>query len=72
MLSNLVFVSYFSPMIAAYEEGITPNVDVMCNRYIKFGTFFDYATRELGADFVATGHYARTSAEIGVTSHGNS
>ncbi len=45
-------------MIAEYAAGRTPNPDVMCNRSIKFGAFFDWAIAE-GADFVATGHYAR-------------
>ena len=44
-------------MIREYRAGRTPNPDVMCNRYIKFGAFFDYAVKN-GADFVATGHYA--------------
>ncbi len=43
-------------MIAGYKKGLTPNPDVMCNREIKFGIFFERAMR-LGADFVATGHY---------------
>jgi len=41
-----------------YEAGRTPNPDVMCNREIKFGIFYDYAM-ENGFDYVATGHYAR-------------
>lgn len=45
-------------MIAEYAEGRTPNPDVMCNDKIKFGAFFN-AARNAGADFVATGHYAR-------------
>jgi tRNA-specific 2-thiouridylase len=45
-------------MIDGYKKGITPNPDVMCNKEIKFGLFFKKA-RELGADYVATGHYAR-------------
>ena len=45
-------------MIDGYKAGITPNPDVMCNKEIKFGLFFDKAM-ELGADYVATGHYAR-------------
>lgn len=45
-------------MIAEYRAGRTPNPDVVCNREIKFGLFFDWAVKN-GADFVATGHYAR-------------
>jgi tRNA-specific 2-thiouridylase len=45
-------------MIREYENGRTPNPDVMCNRYVKFGGFLKWA-KEQGADFVATGHYAR-------------
>ena len=45
-------------MIREYEKGRTPNPDVMCNQHVKFGGFFKYAM-EHGADFVATGHYAR-------------
>lgn len=45
-------------MIAGYKKGLTPNPDVMCNREIKFGIFFERAMR-MGADFVATGHYVR-------------
>ena len=45
-------------MISSYKAGITPNPDLMCNKEIKFGMFFDKAIAE-GADFVATGHYAR-------------
>lgn len=45
-------------MILEYREGRTPNPDVMCNREVKFGAFLNKA-REMGADFVATGHYAR-------------
>jgi len=45
-------------MIKGYEEGITPNPDVACNREIKFGLFLEKAL-SMGGDFVATGHYAR-------------
>jgi tRNA-specific 2-thiouridylase len=47
-------------MIGEYKLGRTPNPDVMCNKYIKFGGFFDWAMKN-GADYVATGHYARIS-----------
>jgi len=45
-------------MITEYKAGRTPNPDVMCNKQIKFGAFMNKAL-EMGADFVATGHYAR-------------
>ena len=45
-------------MFNEYERGRTPNPDVLCNREIKFDVFMDIAM-ELGADYVATGHYCR-------------
>ena len=42
-----------------YQAGRTPNPDVMCNKEIKFGLFYDWA-RQNGFDAVATGHYAKT------------
>lgn len=44
--------------IKEYEAGRTPNPDVMCNKYVKFGAFLEFAKAH-GADYVATGHYAR-------------
>jgi tRNA-specific 2-thiouridylase len=45
-------------MISEYELGRTPNPDVLCNREIKFGMFWNKAN-EMGADYIATGHYAQ-------------
>lgn len=49
-------------MINGYKQGITPNPDVMCNGLIKFGIFYERAMA-MGADFVATGHYARVTTQ---------
>lgn len=46
-------------MVCEYTRGRTPNPDVMCNKYVKFGAFLEYA-KEHGAGKIATGHYART------------
>ena len=48
----------FEHFLAEYRAGRTPNPDVLCNREIKFKTFLDEA-RDLGAEKIATGHYAR-------------
>lgn len=45
-------------MLAEYRANRTPNPDVLCNKEIKFGAFWKKA-KELGADYIATGHYAR-------------
>ncbi len=48
----------FEYFLEEYRSGRTPNPDIMCNKEIKFKAFLDYA-KILGADFIATGHYAR-------------
>ena len=48
----------FTYFLDELNKGRTPNPDVMCNKYIKFDAFFEKA-KELGADYIATGHYAR-------------
>ena len=50
-------------MIAEYRAGRTPNPDVMCNREVKFGGFLSWALRN-GADYIATGHYARNNGQL--------
>jgi len=48
----------FENFLQEYKAGRTPNPDILCNREIKFKAFLDYAIT-LGADYIATGHYAR-------------
>lgn len=47
-------------MISEYKAGRTPNPDVMCNKEVKFGAFLKKA-RAMGADYIATGHYAQNT-----------
>jgi len=54
----------FEHFLAEYRAGRTPNPDVLCNREIKFKTFLDEA-RSLGAEKIATGHYARVDCRDG-------
>jgi len=56
----------FEHFLAEYRAGRTPNPDILCNREIKFKAFIDYALL-LGADLIATGHYARTGMADGRT-----
>jgi tRNA-specific 2-thiouridylase len=51
----------FAGFLSELRAGRTPNPDVACNRHIKFGVFMEHA-RRLGADLIATGHYARILA----------
>ncbi|MEI3605797.1 tRNA 2-thiouridine(34) synthase MnmA [Pseudogracilibacillus sp. SE30717A] len=54
----------FTYFLDEYRSGRTPNPDVMCNKEIKFKAFMDYAL-SIGADYVATGHYAQIRRENG-------
>ena len=54
----------FAEFLREYQAGRTPNPDVLCNAEIKFKAFLDHALR-LGADRIATGHYARVRAGPG-------
>lgn len=53
-------ITYFND---SYKNGKTPNPCIMCNKFIKWGTLFDYAINELNVDFIATGHYANIRKE---------
>lgn len=52
----------FTYFLEEYEAGRTPNPDILCNREIKFNAFLDKAL-QLGADYIATGHYARRNPD---------
>lgn len=52
----------FSHFLREYEAGRTPNPDILCNREIKFKAFLDHAI-DMGADYIATGHYARVGKQ---------
>ncbi|WLD92198.1 tRNA 2-thiouridine(34) synthase MnmA [Alkalihalobacillus sp. AL-G] len=56
----------FTYFLDEYKAGRTPNPDVMCNKEIKFKAFLEHAM-SLGADYVATGHYARVDKRDGET-----
>jgi tRNA-specific 2-thiouridylase len=62
-LSNQYKERIVDYMFDEYARGRTPNPDVLCNREIKFDVFMDIAL-ELGADFVATGHYCQKTTSI--------
>ncbi|MCT8976600.1 tRNA 2-thiouridine(34) synthase MnmA [Clostridium sp. CX1] len=54
----------FTYFLEEYKRGRTPNPDVLCNKEIKFKAFLEYAEK-LGADYIATGHYAQIGFEDG-------
>lgn len=55
----------FEHFLAEYRAGRTPNPDILCNKEIKFKAFLDYAAEDLGADYIATGHYVRKGEHNG-------
>ncbi len=59
--SEIILCISFRRFLEAYKVGRTPNPDVLCNKYIKFDLLVKYIREKLGADAMATGHYARTS-----------
>ncbi len=55
----------FEHFLTEYKAGRTPNPDILCNKEIKFKAFLEYAAEDLGADFIATGHYVRRGEKDG-------
>ena len=53
----------FEHFLSEYKAGRTPNPDILCNKEIKFKAFLEYAAEDLGANYIATGHYVRRSGE---------
>ncbi|MEG1499699.1 MAG: tRNA 2-thiouridine(34) synthase MnmA [Clostridia bacterium] len=62
--SKQYYERVFEYFLSEYKAGRTPNPDVLCNREIKFGPFLEFA-KKIGADFIATGHYAKVACEDG-------
>lgn len=55
----------FEVFLSEFQAGRTPNPDILCNKHVKFKAFLNYAIEDLGAEYIATGHYARVSEKDG-------
>lgn len=55
----------FEYFLEEYKAGRTPNPDIMCNKEIKFKAFLEFAAEDLGADYIATGHYTQRRYDNG-------
>ncbi len=55
----------FEHFLEEYKAGRTPNPDILCNKEIKFKAFLEFAAEDLGADYIATGHYVRRQDDNG-------
>ncbi|ANE56179.1 tRNA 2-thiouridine(34) synthase MnmA [Methylomonas sp. DH-1] len=55
----------FEVFLAEFKAGRTPNPDILCNKHVKFNAFLNYAIEDLGAEYIATGHYARVRERDG-------
>jgi tRNA-specific 2-thiouridylase len=51
----------FEVFLTEFQAGRTPNPDILCNKHVKFKAFLNYALEDLGAEYIATGHYARVN-----------
>ncbi len=61
---NEYWENVFQTFIEEYAKGRTPNPDILCNKYIKFNYFLDFA-KERGYDYIATGHYFKSEETDG-------
>lgn len=55
----------FEVFLSEFQAGRTPNPDILCNKHVKFKAFLNYAIEDLGAEYIATGHYARVAEHDG-------
>jgi tRNA-specific 2-thiouridylase len=55
----------FEVFLSEFQAGRTPNPDILCNKHVKFKAFLNYAIEDLGAEYIATGHYARVREKDG-------
>jgi len=55
----------FEVFLSEFKFGRTPNPDILCNKHVKFKAFLNYAIDDLGAEYIATGHYARVRERDG-------
>ncbi len=51
----------FEVFLSEFKAGRTPNPDILCNKHVKFKAFLNYAIEDLGAEYIATGHYAQVN-----------
>ena len=49
----------FEPFLDDYQHGLTPNPDILCNKYVKFDCLLKYSQERLNTNYLATGHYAQ-------------
>ncbi len=56
----------FEVFLSEFKLGRTPNPDILCNKHVKFKAFLNYAIEDLGAEYIATGHYARVNQKDGL------
>ncbi|MCK5888315.1 MAG: tRNA 2-thiouridine(34) synthase MnmA [Methylococcales bacterium] len=55
----------FEVFLSEFKAGRTPNPDILCNKHVKFKAFLNYAIDQLGAEYIATGHYAQVNESNG-------